>query len=289
LKGLTIPRTGQGGNVGPLCTKTLVIIGDPEVATMPSGERGAPLRAYDKATGKEAGAVFMPAPQSGSPMTYMLNGQQYIAVAISGGNYSGELVGFKLAARGAAPARANQTTSARPSAAVGGGTVAPFYTAAQAERGRTLYRQQCAGCHGADLDGIEMAPSLAGGEFVDRWTGQSLGDLFERIRTTMPKGKPGSLSREANADVLAYILSVNRFVAGTSELRPDVLVLSRILIDSKGRHWGMIVSIAVQESDAERLRIAGSSGSSQWAAYRAPKWMRRSYSLGLSVFNKSNE
>jgi quinoprotein glucose dehydrogenase len=54
------------------------------------------LRAYDKMTGKEAGAVYMPAPQSGSPMTYMLNGEQYIVVAIGGGNYSGELVAFKL-------------------------------------------------------------------------------------------------------------------------------------------------------------------------------------------------
>ena len=236
LKGLKIPRTGQSGNIGPLCTKTLVIIGDPEVATMPSGQRGAPLRAYDKATGKEVGAVSMPAPQSGSPMTYMLNGEQYIAVAISGGNYSGELVAFKLPASGAAPARTNQTAAARPSVAAGAGTVVPFYTAAQAERGRALYQQQCAGCHGADLAGVEMAPSLAGGEFIDRWTGQSLAALFERIRTTMPKGKPGSLSREANADITAYILSANRFEAGSSELPPDVAALSRATIDSKYRH-----------------------------------------------------
>ena len=54
------------------------------------------LRAYDKATGKEVGAVYMPAPQSGTPMTYMLNGKQYIVVAISGGNYSGEYLAFAL-------------------------------------------------------------------------------------------------------------------------------------------------------------------------------------------------
>jgi quinoprotein glucose dehydrogenase len=54
------------------------------------------LRAYDKTNGKDAGAVYMPAPQSGSPMTYMLNGKQYIVLAISGGNYSGELVAFRL-------------------------------------------------------------------------------------------------------------------------------------------------------------------------------------------------
>ena len=67
-------------------------------ATNENGIRGAKLRAYDKASGHDAGAVYLPAPQSGSPMTYMLNGKQYIVVAISGGNYSGEFVAFKLPA-----------------------------------------------------------------------------------------------------------------------------------------------------------------------------------------------
>jgi quinoprotein glucose dehydrogenase len=96
LKGLTIPRTGQSGLVGVLTTKTLVIAGEPMFTTTGSGARGAMLRAYDKATGKELGAVFMPAPQSGSPMTYMLNGQQYIIVSISGREFPGELVAFRL-------------------------------------------------------------------------------------------------------------------------------------------------------------------------------------------------
>jgi quinoprotein glucose dehydrogenase len=97
LKGTTIPRTGQTGyNVGTLITKTLVIAGEGQVTTTPDHPRGAMLRAYDKATGKEVGAVFMPAPESGSPMTYMHNGKQYIVIAISGGNYSGEYVAFTL-------------------------------------------------------------------------------------------------------------------------------------------------------------------------------------------------
>ena len=96
LKGLNIPKTGQQGSVGLMVTKTLVILGDPQVTTTPEHPRGAMLRAYDKATGKQVGAVWMPAPQSGSPMTYMLDGKQYIVVAISGGNYSGEYVAFKL-------------------------------------------------------------------------------------------------------------------------------------------------------------------------------------------------
>ena len=96
LKGLNLPRTGRPGIIGTLVTKTLVIAGESGFFTTPSGERGAMLRAYDKITGKEVGAVYMPAPQSGSPMTYRLNGKQYIVVAVSGGTYSGELLAFRL-------------------------------------------------------------------------------------------------------------------------------------------------------------------------------------------------
>ena len=97
LKGLNITKTGQQTyNIGTLVTKTLVIAGDGQITTTPEHPRGAMLRAYDKATGKEVGAVFMAAPQSGSPMTYMVNGKQYIVVAISGGPYSGEYVAYTL-------------------------------------------------------------------------------------------------------------------------------------------------------------------------------------------------
>jgi len=96
LKGLSIPRTGRPGNVGSLVTKTLLISGEAGFGPTSTGARGAMLRAYDKQTGKEAGAVYIPAPQTGSPMTYMMNGKQYIVLAISGANYSGELIAFKL-------------------------------------------------------------------------------------------------------------------------------------------------------------------------------------------------
>jgi quinoprotein glucose dehydrogenase len=96
LKGLNIPRTGRIGRIGVLATKALLIAGEGGFFTTPSGQRGAMLRAYDKATGQEVGSVYMPAPQTGSPMTYMLNGRQYLVVAISGGNYSGELLAFRL-------------------------------------------------------------------------------------------------------------------------------------------------------------------------------------------------
>jgi quinoprotein glucose dehydrogenase len=98
LKGLNLPKTGQAGTsgVGLMVTKTLVVMGDPQVTTTPEHPRGAMLRAYDKQTGKEVGAIWMPAPQSGSPMTYMVDGKQYIVVAVSGGNYSGEYIAFAL-------------------------------------------------------------------------------------------------------------------------------------------------------------------------------------------------
>ena len=96
LKGITIPRTGRAGNFGVLVTKTLAIAGEAGTFTNPQGQRGAMLRAYDKATGREIGAVFMAAPQSGTPMTYMINDRQYIVVAISGGGYSGEFVAYRL-------------------------------------------------------------------------------------------------------------------------------------------------------------------------------------------------
>jgi quinoprotein glucose dehydrogenase len=98
LKGVNIPKTGQAGTsgVGLMVTKTLVVMGDPQITTTPTHPRGAMLRAYDKGTGREVGALWMPAPQSGSPMSYMLDGKQYIVVAIGGGNYSGEYVAFSL-------------------------------------------------------------------------------------------------------------------------------------------------------------------------------------------------
>jgi quinoprotein glucose dehydrogenase len=96
LKGMNLGNTGQPGSVGLVVTKTLVILGDSQVTTTPAHPRGAMLRAYDKATGKEIGAVYMPAPQSGSPMTYMVDGKQYIVVAVSGGAYSGEYIAYSL-------------------------------------------------------------------------------------------------------------------------------------------------------------------------------------------------
>jgi quinoprotein glucose dehydrogenase len=99
LRGLDIPKTGQGGatsNVGLVITKTLVILGDRLVTSPPGRPRGAMLRAYDKKTGHEVGAIWMPAGQTGSPMTYMWEGTQYLVVAVGLGTYTGEYIAFRL-------------------------------------------------------------------------------------------------------------------------------------------------------------------------------------------------
>jgi quinoprotein glucose dehydrogenase len=96
LKGLDIPRTGRAGIIGTLVTKTLVIAGEAGTITAPNGQKGAKLRAYDKVTGKDAGEVAMPAGQTGSPMTYMLNGKQYIVLAVGAAGFPAEYIAYRL-------------------------------------------------------------------------------------------------------------------------------------------------------------------------------------------------
>ena len=107
------------------------------------------------------------------------------------------------------------------------------YTQEQASRGQGLYNQNCASCHADTLTGGESSPPLAGGEFLSNWNGLTLGDLFERIRTSMPQNNPGKLSREVNADITAYILSVNKFPAGKTELPHATEFLKQIRIESE--------------------------------------------------------
>jgi mono/diheme cytochrome c family protein len=103
-----------------------------------------------------------------------------------------------------------------------------IYTAEQAKRGDALYVEKCASCHGDELNGGEMAPGLIGGEFTANWNDLSIGDLFERMRISMPQNNPGSLSRQQNADVLAYILSKANYPAGKTEMPSQTEVLNGI-------------------------------------------------------------
>ena len=102
------------------------------------------------------------------------------------------------------------------------------YTAEQARKGEALSTAQCVSCHGDGLRGGESAPPLTGDLFNSTWEGVLLSDLFDRIRTTMPLDRPGTLSRQQTADVLAYMLSLSKIPAGTTPLPADALALGQI-------------------------------------------------------------
>ena len=102
------------------------------------------------------------------------------------------------------------------------------YTEEQAKRGEKVSSERCAQCHGQTLTGAEAAPALVGDLFNANWENVPLGDLFERIRISMPQDRPGTLSRQQNADVIAYLLKAGKFPAGDMELATDTAVLAQI-------------------------------------------------------------
>jgi mono/diheme cytochrome c family protein len=104
------------------------------------------------------------------------------------------------------------------------------YTDEQAERGRVLFADRCARCHGDSLTGVEAAPALTGTAFYSNWEGERLEALFDRMRMSMPQDKPGSLSRAQNADILALSLKVGGYPAGPAALdgQPGALVQTTI-------------------------------------------------------------
>jgi mono/diheme cytochrome c family protein len=107
------------------------------------------------------------------------------------------------------------------------------YSEDQAKRGSALYAKQCASCHGAELTGGESAPALVGDAFLSNWNGTSVGDLFERIRKSMPQDDPGRLSRQQDADILAFVFSANKFPAGKADLNRETEVLKLIRIEAR--------------------------------------------------------
>jgi len=107
------------------------------------------------------------------------------------------------------------------------------YTEEQSKRGGEVYKKECAACHGDSLAGGESAPALTGGAFLANWNGLTLADLFDRIRKTMPQSAPGRLSRQQDADVLALMLSANKFPAGKTELYKQSEMLKEIRFESE--------------------------------------------------------
>jgi quinoprotein glucose dehydrogenase len=213
-----------------------LIAGEGGFFTAPNGQRGAMLRAYDKANGNEVGAVFMPAPQTGSPMTYMLNDKQYLVVAVSGGTYSGELIALRAPSTNSKNDAAAVTTTPPPAAVaqVAGRSVWDgVYSEQQANHGRETYKTLCASCHGESLAGVEAAPALTGDTFNANWSGTTVGSLAERIRISMPLDKPGTLSSSQLADIIAYVLKVDGFPAGSQALDAHTVTSTSVRILSQ--------------------------------------------------------
>jgi mono/diheme cytochrome c family protein len=110
------------------------------------------------------------------------------------------------------------------------------YTDEQAARGQAIYTDVCLACHGPNLGGGEMAPGLADGTFKSNWNGLTMGDLFDRIRESMPPDDPGRLTRQEVADALAFVLKSNRFPAGSKELANRSEMLRMIQFDAMKRN-----------------------------------------------------
>ena len=104
------------------------------------------------------------------------------------------------------------------------------YTEAQSKRGEAIYLEMCANCHGAELEGLDMSPALAGATFSSNWSELTMGDLADRIRISMPADRPGTMTRAQVADVMAFMLKANQFPTGGSDLPHEVLLLKQIRI-----------------------------------------------------------
>lgn len=119
----------------------------------------------------------------------------------------------------------------RPTAFQGASVNDGVYSEEQAARGAATYAKECSSCHGEGLGGDGFAPGLTGPEFLSNWNGTSVGDLFDRVRVSMPPSNPGAVSAQAKADIIAHVLKSNRYPAGKTELVKDVEPLKQIKFD----------------------------------------------------------
>lgn len=124
------------------------------------------------------------------------------------------------------PGGLQQLLSAQSDSSTGVGV----YTAEQAQQGKSIYEKECASCHGESLEGKGKNVPLTGDAFLNKWTDQTMADLFMKTNTTMPASSPGTLSPDETVRVLAYVLQVNKFPSGKGELPTDPDALGAIKI-----------------------------------------------------------
>jgi mono/diheme cytochrome c family protein len=219
LRHLDLPPLGGDGRGGPLLTKTLLM----SALSAGGSDGGARLVAFDKATGDELGSVDLPRGAIGTPMTYMVDDKQYIAMTIGGS--PPELIAFALPT--SRPTVQAQSVNAD---SVWDG----IYSNEQADRGEALFVQQCVACHSNQPGGASAAPAVIGGDFKFRWTDAPLRDLYDTIVQTMPLAAPNSLGADEYADITAYILKLNDYPAGSVDIDPrQRQSLQRIRIDEQ--------------------------------------------------------
>ena len=219
LRHLDLPPLGGDGRGGPLLTKTLLM----SALSAGGSDGGARLVAFDKATGDELGSVDLPRGAIGTPMTYMVDDKQYIAMTIGGS--PPELIAFALPT--SRPTVQAQSVNAD---SVWDG----IYSNEQADRGEALFVQQCVACHSNQPGGASAAPAVIGGDFKFRWTDAPLRDLYDTIVQTMPLAAPNSLGADEYADITAYILKLNDYPAGSADIDPrQRQSLQRIRIDEQ--------------------------------------------------------
>ncbi len=123
------------------------------------------------------------------------------------------------------------TARVRAQDAAGGSVWAGVYTEEQAKRGEAVAAKMCTSCHGPDLTGGEAGPALVGLEFIGNWTNLTMADFFDRVHSTMPADSPGTLTEKQTSDVAAYVLKLNKYPAGTTELSSDLGALKAIKIE----------------------------------------------------------
>jgi cytochrome c5 len=213
IKDLHLGPLGTPGRPAPLLTKTLLFLSEASDAVM--GHAGiagpAKFRAYDKATGDVIWEKELPVGTTGGPVTYMLNGKQFIVLPVGGKGYGAGWLALALS-----PSSPGiDITRAAPKPPVDAAAATPaIYSAAQAARGQKVFDEKCANCHGENTWG----PSLQGNAFWESWNGKSARTLYSTIIGAMPPDRPGSLPESTVYDIVAYLFQVNHLPAASQEI-----------------------------------------------------------------------